>query len=105
MNTEVKTQTVQSYERKVQVKPEPTSQDMIPVIVLVAGATAVIALMFWHITLVVALIGLSWYVGSITVFGTPQTAPEQPTAVVEKPKRSYNKRIKVTHYQLGKVNV
>lgn len=104
MNTEVKTQTVQSYERKVQVKPEPIETDMIPVIVLVAGATAVIALMFWHITLVVALIGLSWYVGSITVFGTPQTAPEAPKEVT-KPKRSYNKRFKVNHYQLGKVNV
>lgn len=103
MNTEVKTQTVQAYERKVTTKSEPIEQDMIPVIVLAGSAALAIALMFWHITLVVALIGLSWYVGSITVFGTPQTAPEAPKT--EKPKRTYNKRIKVTHYQLGKVNV
>lgn len=99
----METQIVQSYVRNKHRHVEP-DQSQNGIVYLVGGSTIIlIAIVYWYITLPIGL-------AAGAVYGV-KTIMEQPAPVVEvipepvKPKRSYNKRIKVNHYQLGSVKV
>ena len=95
------TQTVQSYQRKVRSKPQPKQVDLIPAATMIVVSAVMLSIVYWKISLVLALAGVSIYVVTIL----PKETVEAPEPEVVKPKRSYNKRVKVNHYQHGKVSL
>jgi len=93
---------VSSYVRRGKVKQPEQSNGVAYVI----GAAIVIllAIIYWYITLPLGLsLGAAYGVKTIVVKNMPSRVVEAPTPVVDKPKRHYEKRIAVHHFQTNKV--
>jgi hypothetical protein len=117
-NTKTTEIEVAAHKRRVQTSTKPISNetpgwvqtgDKIAIRVVTIGSLLVVATVYWQIAIGVTVAGAAGWAlkqslsksAPIAVQAPvePEKAPEAP-----KPKRSYKHRIKINHYQLGKVS-
>ena len=103
------TQVVKSYVRSTKQEEVQTQPSITPMAVLGGASIILTGIVLWKITLLISLIGASIYAyikirnrKSVPTVIEAQEALQEATV---KTTRTYNKRVKVNHFQDGKISI